>query len=88
MVDQSDHGDVGGNIAGALLKNFSLGPIGNTIAGVLGGGLGGQLLTGLLGGGAPTGLLGNFAGSGIGGAVLMIVIGLIKQALAGKSTTS
>ena len=43
-------GGVGGNIAGALLKNFSLGPIGNTIAGVLGGGLGGQLLTGLLGG--------------------------------------
>jgi hypothetical protein len=29
-------------------------------------------------------LLGNFAGSGIGGAVLMIVVGLIKQALAGK----
>jgi hypothetical protein len=28
-------GGVGGNIAGALLKNFSLGPIGNTIAGVL-----------------------------------------------------
>jgi uncharacterized membrane protein YeaQ/YmgE (transglycosylase-associated protein family) len=81
-------GGVGGNIAGALLKNFSLGPIGNTIAGVLGGGLRGQLLTGLLGGGAPTGLLGNFAGSGIGGAVLMIVIGLIKQALAGKSTAS
>jgi uncharacterized membrane protein YeaQ/YmgE (transglycosylase-associated protein family) len=71
-----------------LLKNFSLGPIGNTIAGVLGGGLGGQLLTGLLGGGAPTGLLGNFAGSGIGGAVLMIVVSLIKQALAGKSTAS
>jgi hypothetical protein len=38
--------------------------------------------------GAPTGLLGNFAGSGIGGAVLMIVVGLMKQALAGKSAAS
>jgi uncharacterized membrane protein YeaQ/YmgE (transglycosylase-associated protein family) len=28
-------GGVGGNIAGALLKRFNLGPIGNTIAGIL-----------------------------------------------------
>jgi hypothetical protein len=35
-------GEVGGNIAGAILKKFSLGPIGNTIAGILGGGLGEQ----------------------------------------------
>jgi uncharacterized membrane protein YeaQ/YmgE (transglycosylase-associated protein family) len=79
-------GGVGGNIAGALLKNFSLGPIGNTIAGVLGGGLGGQILASLLGGGASTGLLSNVAGSGIGGAVLMIIIVLIKNAIAGKAT--
>ena len=38
-------GGVGGNIAGALLKNFSLGPIGNTIVGLIGGGAGGQLLS-------------------------------------------
>jgi uncharacterized membrane protein YeaQ/YmgE (transglycosylase-associated protein family) len=78
-------GAVGGNIAGALLKNFSLGPIGNTIAGVLGGGLGGQILTALFSGGAPTGLAGNLLGSGIGGALLMIIVGLIKNALAGRS---
>ena len=33
-------GGVGGNIAGALLKNLSLGVLGNTIAGLLGGGFG------------------------------------------------
>ena len=38
-------GGVGGNIAGALLKKFNLGPIGNTIAGILGGVGGGQLLS-------------------------------------------
>jgi uncharacterized membrane protein YeaQ/YmgE (transglycosylase-associated protein family) len=28
-------GGVGGNIAGAVLKKFDLGPVGNTIAGVV-----------------------------------------------------
>jgi len=74
-------GGVGGNIAGALLKNFSLGPIGNTIVGVIGGGLGGQLLsaTGLL---QSTGMLGDVAGSVVGGGVLMTIVGLIKNAMA------
>ena len=74
-------GGVGGNIAGALLKNFNLGPIGNTIVGVIGGGLGGQLLnaTGLL---QSTGILGGVAGSVVGGGVLMTIVGLIKSAMA------
>jgi uncharacterized membrane protein YeaQ/YmgE (transglycosylase-associated protein family) len=38
-------GGVGGNIVGALLKKYSLGPLGNTIVGLIGGGLGGQLLS-------------------------------------------
>lgn len=77
-------GGVGGNLAGALLKQFSLGTLGNTLAGVVGGGLGGQILGSLLGGGAPTGLGGNIAGSGVGGLVLMIIIGVIKNAMAGS----
>ena len=74
-------GGVGGNIAGALLKNFSLGPIGNTIVGLIGGGAGGQLLSamGVL---QSSGMIGDIAGSGVGGAVLMIVVGLIKNAMA------
>jgi uncharacterized membrane protein YeaQ/YmgE (transglycosylase-associated protein family) len=36
-------GGVGGNIAGAILKKYSLGPLGNTIVGLLGGGIGEQL---------------------------------------------
>ena len=46
-------GIIGGNIAGSALKEQSLGTLGNSIAGLVGGGLGGQLLSalGVLGGG-------------------------------------
>ncbi|HKD45052.1 MAG TPA: hypothetical protein VKD24_05300 [Candidatus Angelobacter sp.] len=77
-------GGVGGNIAGALLKNFSLGPLGNTIVGVIGGGLGGQLLsaTGML---QSTGMVGDIAGSAVGGGILMTIIGLVKTGMAKSS---
>lgn len=39
-------GVVGGNVLGAAVKNLNLGPVGNSIAGLLGGGIGGQLLNG------------------------------------------
>jgi uncharacterized membrane protein YeaQ/YmgE (transglycosylase-associated protein family) len=80
-------GAIGGNGAGAVLKNQSLGTIGNTIAGVVGGGLGGQILNSVLGGGAMDAAaqvaagplsVGNIAGGGIGGAVLMVIVSVIK----------
>ena len=82
-------GAAGGNIAGALLKKYNLGTVGNSIAGIVGGGLGGQLLGMLTGGGgaAPAAgidlgsIVSNIAGGGIGGAILMIIIGLIKGAM-------
>src|SRR5689334_9047182 len=36
-------GAAGGNIAGALFSNFNLGATGNTLAGIVGGGVGGQV---------------------------------------------
>ena len=45
LIVQLISGAVGGNIAGAALKNVSLGPVGNSIVGILGGGLGGQILS-------------------------------------------
>ena len=87
-------GAVGGNIAGGVLDEHSLGPLGNSIAGIVGGGLGGQLLSALgiaRGVGsdrrAPAGglnlgsLIGQVAGGGVGGAILMPIVGLIKQAM-------
>lgn len=77
-------GGVGGNIAGALLKWYSLGPVGNTIVGVISGGLGGQLL-GVLGLVQSTGFVGDLAGSAVGGGVLMTIVGLIKGAMENPS---
>ena len=87
-------GAIGGNIAGGALKNLSLGPVGNSIAGIVGGGLGGQLLSMVLpaiAGGAGASLdigaiVGQVAGGGVGGAILMIIVGLIKQRRGGTAT--
>jgi len=81
-------GAIGGNVAGAILKNFSLGTALNAVAGIVGGGLGSQLLglggpmMGADGGGFDIGaLLGNVVGSGAGGGILMVVIGIVKNML-------
>ncbi|MGH8768920.1 MAG: hypothetical protein ACREVT_12180, partial [Burkholderiales bacterium] len=96
LIIQLISGAVGGNIAGALLKQFSLGPVGNSIVGILGGGIGGQLL-GMLGAGgaseavaAASGLdigsiVSGVAGGGVGGAVLMVIVGLIRKAMSKSS---
>lgn len=82
-------GAAGGNIAGALLKKSSLGFLGNTIAGLVGGGLGGQILQSVLGiapaaaGALDAGsIIAQVAGSGAGGGVLMVIIGLLRKAFA------
>jgi len=82
-------GAVGGNIAGAAMKENSLGTAGNSIAGIVGGGLGGMLLQSVVGSAAAGGgsldlttILSNVAGGGVGGAILMAIIGLIKKAMA------
>jgi len=71
-------GAAGGNIAGALLKNKSLGPLWNSVVGILGGGLGGQLL-GLLGMGDAGGILGTVAGSTVGGGALLAIVSMFKK---------
>jgi uncharacterized membrane protein YeaQ/YmgE (transglycosylase-associated protein family) len=87
LIIQLVAGAVGGNAAGAALKNLSLGSIGNTIAGVLGGGLGGFLMPmlGMAGTGAEGMDIGaivqNVLGGGVGGGVVMAIIGAVKKAL-------
>ena len=72
-------GALGGNLAGVLLKKFSMGTLWNSVVGILGGGLGGQLL-GMLGINFGD-IVGSIASGGVGGGVLMVVIGLIKNAI-------
>jgi len=86
LVIQLISGAVGGNVAGSLMKNQSLGTLWNSIVGIVGGGIGGQILEML---GIPTGaggmdigsIIGSIAGGGAGGGVLMAIVGVIKKAL-------
>jgi len=90
IIIQLVSGAVGGNVAGAVLKNFNLGTLGNSIAGIVGGGVGGQIINAVLGAGAvSTGagmdlnaIISNIAGGGVGGGVLMVIVGIIRKALA------
>ena len=95
LIIQLIAGGVGGNVAGAALKQYDLGTVGNTIAGVIGGGVGAQIIGALVGGdagaaAAGTGgldigsIIGQIASGGAGGGVLMVIIGLIKQAMGGQ----
>lgn len=72
-------GAVGGNLAGALLKKFSMGTLWNSVIGILGGGLGAQIL-GMLGLDL-SGIIGSVAGGTVGGGALMAIIGVIKNAI-------
>ncbi len=83
-------GAIGGNAAGAAMKNASLGGAGNTIAGAIGGLGGGQLLQLVIpmlqgaagGGGLDIGaIIGQVVGGGIGGAILTAIVGAIKGAM-------
>jgi len=87
LIIQLVSGAVGGNLAGSVLKKLSLGTLGNSIVGILGGGIGAYLLD-LVGvpvsasGGMDIGsIVSSIAGGGVGGAVLMAIVGIIKKAL-------
>jgi uncharacterized membrane protein YeaQ/YmgE (transglycosylase-associated protein family) len=92
LVMQLVAGAVGGNAAGAMLKQFNLGPVGNSIAGIIGGGLGGQILHTIVNGGGipsaaatldPGSILTQIVGGGVGGGVVMVIVGLLRQAMGG-----
>jgi len=81
-------GAVGGNVAGGVMKEKSLGTLGNSLAGILGGGIGGAILQ-FLGMAANTadasgvniaGIVEQIAGGGVGGAVLLAIVSMLKKA--------
>jgi uncharacterized membrane protein YeaQ/YmgE (transglycosylase-associated protein family) len=88
LIIQAISGAVGGNVAGAAMKENSLGTLGNSIAGIVGGGLGGTILQMVMGTAAAGGgldlqsILANVAGGGVGGAILMAIVGIIKNKMA------
>lgn len=88
LIVEAVSGAVGGNIAGAAMKEKSLGAVGNSVAGIFGGGIGGAILQAVMGSAAGGGgmdmqsILANVGGGGVGGAILMAIIGIIKNQMA------
>jgi hypothetical protein len=87
-------GALGGNAAGAGVKKYSLGTAGNSIAGAVGGLILGQVLAAIGIGepgmataeGAPAAggldigaLIAQVVGGGAGGAILTLIVGVIKN---------
>ncbi len=81
-------GALGGNAAGKASPNFDLGTLGNTIAGLVGGGVLGQIITlvwptvvaSIQSGQIDAGsIVTQIVGGGAGGAVLTAIIGAIKN---------
>jgi hypothetical protein len=91
LIIQAVAGLAGGNAAGKTMPNFDLGALGNTIAGAIGGVGGGQLLQALIpaltaaGGNLDIGaIIGQLVGGGAGGAILTVVVAVLKNMMAGQ----
>ncbi|HWA45179.1 MAG TPA: hypothetical protein VHA10_18305 [Hypericibacter adhaerens] len=87
-------GAAGGIGAGKASPSFDLGMIGNIIAGAVGGGVLGQIVSALIpaisaaaqGGNLSVGgIVGQIVSGGAGGAILTIIAGLIKNKMMAKS---
>ena len=90
LIIQLLSGAAGGNVVGSVLKNISLGTVGNSVAGIVGGLIGGKLgpLIGLGAAAATSGnldlasILTQIVSGGAGGGILMAIIGAIRSAMA------
>jgi hypothetical protein len=79
-------GAAGGVGAGAVAKDLSMGKPADALTGAVGGGLVGQILASALGGGDVAGmdvgtLVRDIVGGGVGGAVVMALIGALRNAM-------
>jgi uncharacterized membrane protein YeaQ/YmgE (transglycosylase-associated protein family) len=85
LIIQLASGALGGNLAAKAIPQASMGVLINSILGIAGGGLGGQVLSAMglaTGGGMDLmGIIGAIASGGVGGGIIMALIGLLKNAL-------
>jgi hypothetical protein len=90
LVIQLLSGAAGGNVAGKALSNLSLGGLGNSLAGLIGGGLGSQIISSMMGTGAVAAtaaapdldiasIISQVLGGGAGGGLMVMLVGVLKQ---------
>ncbi len=87
LAVQCVSGAAGGNLAGSLFRSLNLGIFGNSLAGLIGGGIGSQLVNTSLGlaatsaanGTDPGTLLAQASGGAIGGVIMTLLVGLLTK---------
>ena len=91
LLIQLASGAVGGNLVSAAFRKISLGPIMSSLAGMLGGEIGGKFVLSLTGGGAAGDtsdieiFLASLLGGAVGGAAISTLAGCIKGMLRKRS---
>ena len=81
-------------LVGTTVKQYDLGVIGNLLVGIIGGGIGAQIIGALVGGGEASAIVGpdgfdfatlvaQFAAGAFGGGALVAITGLIKENMGG-----
>ena len=72
-------GALGGYVAGNVAKEMSLGTIGNSVVGALGGGVGGQILFAILGLSGTVQIVSALVVGGVSGGLATLLIGFLKS---------
>jgi uncharacterized membrane protein YeaQ/YmgE (transglycosylase-associated protein family) len=72
-------GALGGYAAGSVSKEMNLGTIGNSVAGALGAGVGGQTLLAVLGLSGTVQIVSALITGGVSGGVATLLIGFLKS---------
>jgi hypothetical protein len=72
-------GALGGYVAGNVSKEMSLGTVGNSVVGALGGGVGGQILFAILGLSGTVQIVSALVVGGVSGGLATLLIGFLKS---------
>jgi uncharacterized membrane protein YeaQ/YmgE (transglycosylase-associated protein family) len=83
LIIQLISGAVGGNLAGKVLPQFNLGTLWNSVAGIVGGGIGAKILGALVpslmsGGLNVSGIVSSIASGSVGGGVMLALVGVVR----------
>lgn len=79
-------GTAGGNIGGALIEKLNLGLICNSFAGIIGGGMGNQILQSAFASTAQSSMMSSVLGGTLGGILVMSLVGIIKRSWTQESS--
>ena len=79
LIVQLIAGALGGYAAGSLSRDMSLGTLGNSVVGALGGGVGGQILVAMLGLGGSVQIVSALVTGGASGDLAALLIGFLKS---------